>query len=133
MKFGKALISGSFSFNLLDNVEFGMFVESLSDYTYNLPSRGYMTGTIVPIMYDACKAAITKIIKDNHYISLTTNVWKSFSKHSYITITCHLIDDDGVLHNFMLDKLEMKERHTSGNILTHIQRILKKKGFRIHS
>ena len=54
VKLGKAMISGSLSFNLLDNVEFGMFVESLSDYTYNLPSRGYMSGAIVPIMYNAC-------------------------------------------------------------------------------
>ena len=100
--------------------QFGIFVESVSDYTYNLPSRGYMTGTIVPIMYNACKTAITKIIKNNHHISLTTDAWKSFSKHSYITITFHLIDDDGVLHNFILDTSEMKDRHTSVNLLSHI-------------
>ena len=66
-----------------------------------------MTGTIVPIMYNACKAAVTKIIENNHHISLTTDAWKSFSKHSYITITCHLIDDDGVLHNFISDTSEI--------------------------
>ena len=45
--------------------------------------------------------------------------------NTYITITCHLIDDDGVLHNFILDTSEMKERHTSDNLLTHIKCKLK--------
>ena len=62
MKWGKAMRSDSLSFNLLVNVEFGMFVESLSDYTYNLPSRGYMSGKVVLIMYNECKDAVTKII-----------------------------------------------------------------------
>ena len=50
----QAIISGSLPFNILDNVHFGMFVESLSNNFYNLPSRGNMNGTIVPVVYIAC-------------------------------------------------------------------------------
>lgn len=47
----QAMISGSLSLNILDNVQFAMFIESVSCNLYNLPSRGYMTGTIIPVVY----------------------------------------------------------------------------------
>ena len=53
-----ALISSSVPFNILDNAEWGVFVETLSDHRYKLPSREYMNGTIVPVVYAACKKAV---------------------------------------------------------------------------
>ena len=55
MKLMLAMISSSVSFNILDNPEWGVFVETLSCHQYHLPSRMYMNGTIVPILYAACK------------------------------------------------------------------------------
>ena len=105
----QAMLSGSLSFNLLDNVRFTMFVEAISGNVYNLPSRGYMTRTVVPILYRACEDAVRDKIKNVHNISITTDAWKSFAKHSYITITCHIIDDEGNLHDFILDTTEIKK------------------------
>ena len=96
------------TFNILDNVHFGMFVESLSNNFYNLPSRTFMNGTIVPVVYKACQDAVREMIKNVHHISLTTDAWKSFAKQSYITLTCHIIDDECKLHNFVLDTTEIK-------------------------
>ena len=73
---GRSIISGSLPFNLLDNVDFGMFVECLSQYQYNLPSRAYMTGVIIPLMYKSCKDAVTQILRNVHHIALTTDAWQ---------------------------------------------------------
>ena len=87
VKLAKAIISASLSWNALDNIEFAMFVEDVSCQSFNLPSRGYMTNTVLPILYRAGFDAVKGIIKKIQHISLTTDIWKSFSKISYITVT----------------------------------------------
>ena len=56
---------------------------------------------------------------------MTTDVWSSLSKQSYITVTAHLIDDDVKLHKFVLDTSEIKVRHTSENLLAHVKKVMK--------
>ena len=103
-----AMISSSTPFNILDNAEWGVFVETLSDNRYNLPCRQYMNGTIVPFVYAACKKAVIEKIQSQHHIAMTTDAWKSFAKQSYVTLTCHLIDHTGELHNLLLSTTEVK-------------------------
>ncbi|MCP4255070.1 MAG: hypothetical protein GY775_17020, partial [Candidatus Scalindua sp.] len=120
----QAIISGSLPYNILDNVQFGVLVESLSSNAYRLPSRGYMNRTVVPIVYRACQDVIKDRLKHVPHIALTTDAWKSISKQSYITVTSHMIDDEGILHNFLLDTTEITVRHTSDNLHKHIQTVL---------
>ncbi|MCP4393475.1 MAG: hypothetical protein GY804_04305, partial [Alphaproteobacteria bacterium] len=115
-KLCKAIISGSLPYNILDNVQFAIFVETISCHTYNLPSRTYMTKTVTPALYRAIKDNIKDILEHVPYIALTTDAWKSISKQSYITVTAHMIDDESVLHNFILDTTEIKVKHTSENL-----------------
>lgn len=68
-----ALISSSVPFTLLDNPDWGVFLETLSFKQYNLPSRQYMNGTIVPIIYKGCKKSVIEIIEKVHHIALTTD------------------------------------------------------------
>ena len=75
-----AMISSSVSFNILDNPEWGIFVESLSCNQYHLPSRQYMNGQIVPVIYAACQKAVSEKIKNIRHIALTTDAWKSLAK-----------------------------------------------------
>ena len=46
-----ALISSSTPFKILDNAEWGIFVETLTDHRYELPCREYMNETIIPVVY----------------------------------------------------------------------------------
>ena len=46
-------------------------------------------------------------------------------KKSFITITAHIIDEDFKLVSYVLDTQEIKERHTSENLLQHLQNVLK--------
>ena len=123
-----ALLSGSVSWNFLDNVAFGIFVECLSNNRYKLPSRTYMTTCIVPGVYQACKCAVSAILQKTKNISFTTDAWRSFNKDSYITITAHVIDDDLELHSFVLDTSEIKVRHTAENLFYHINNVLQQWG-----
>ena len=104
------------------------FLESLSHNQFHLPSRMYMNGTIVPIVYKACKKAVTEKIESNPHIALTTDAWKSFAKQSYITLTCHIIDHDGKLHNILLSTTEIKVRHKAVHLRKHINAELHKWG-----
>ena len=96
-----ALLSGSVSWNFLDNVQFGIFVEYLSNHMYKLPSRTYMTTCIVPAVYQACKDAVRAILQNKKNISFTTDAWRSINKDSYITITAHVLDNNLELHSFV--------------------------------
>ena len=92
-----------------------------------------MTSCIVPCMYKACKVAVSKILKKIQHISFTTDAWRSFNKDSYITITAHVLDEELELHSFVLDTSEMKDRHTSENLIKHITNVLQEWGFAAHS
>ena len=116
---GLAILSGSLPFNVLDNVQFAIFVESLSGNRYKLPSRTYMTTTVVSAMYKATREVITEMLKNIQHIAFTTDAWRSFHKDSYITITAHVLDDDLTLHSFVLDTSEIKDRHTGVHNVIH--------------
>ena len=124
-KLARALVTGAVSINILDNVNFAIFCESLCP-RYKLPSRAYMTNTIIPSLYYESVDIIKDILKKVKYISMTTDVWTSFSKQSYITVTAHLIDNQVELQFFVLDTSEIKERHTSENLLEHVKGVMKK-------
>ena len=130
---GLAILSGSLPFNVLDNVNFAIFVEMLSENRYKLPSRQYMTTTIVSAMYKATREVITEMLKNIQHIAFTTDAWRSFHKDSYITITAHVLDDDLTLHSVVLDTSEIKDRHTSANLFKHIDKVLKDWGILTHS
>ena len=70
-------------------------------------------------------------IKGQPHIALTTDCWKSFAKQSYVTITCHLIDQNGEYNIFLLSTTEIKERHTASNLRHHIQDVLRNWGWKL--
>ena len=59
-----AMVSGSVSWNLLDNPQFAIFVEHLSNHQYNLPSRTYMLTCVMPGVHEACKEGVKALLKN---------------------------------------------------------------------
>ena len=53
IKFVLAMLSSSVSFNILDNPEWAVFLETLSNHQYNVHCCAYMNGRIVPLVYGA--------------------------------------------------------------------------------
>ena len=73
VKLALAMLSSCTPFNILDNPDWGRFMESLSHYQFYLPSRSYVTSTVIPNIYLACKKAVVEKIKGQPHIALTTN------------------------------------------------------------
>lgn len=57
------------------------------------------------------------------YVSLTCDLWSSRANESYITVTCHFIDEDFNLCCAVLSTNIMKNNHTSDNIAAEINTI----------
>ena len=47
------------------------------------------------------------------------------TQSSFITITAHILDEEFQLVSYVLDTQEIKARHTSENLLSHIHDVLK--------
>ena len=75
------------------------------------------------MFYDTKDVIIDKL-KYEKFISLTTDGWKSLTHNSYITVTAHICTEDFKLESFVLDTSEMKDRHTSENLIKHVDEVL---------
>ena len=76
-------------------------------------------------MYCMTKEVVKKAILNASSIGLTIDAWTSLTQQSYVTITAHCVGEGGKLLKYVLDTSEMKERHTSTNLLAHISEKLK--------
>ena len=75
-------------------------------------------------MFEETKAHIKKELKKQVHIGLTTDAWTSTTQQSYITVTAHIIDEKCNLKSYVLDTSEITKRHTSENLMEHIEIIL---------
>ena len=124
-KLARVLISSIASWSLLDNAHFGAFCDEILSGRYNLPTRTYMLNNVINPMFQETKEHIRKELKKCKNIGLTTDAWTSIVQQSFITVTAHIIDDDFKLVSYVLDTQEIKERHTSENLLHHLHTVLK--------
>merc|ERR1712082_188985 len=92
---------------------------------YKLPGRTYMLTNVIHPMFEETKKLIKENMKKCKYIGLTTDAWTSIVQQSYITVTVHMLIDDFQLQSYVLDTSEIKERHTTDNLLSHLHNVLK--------
>ncbi|CAG9833279.1 unnamed protein product [Diabrotica balteata] len=93
---------------------FKNFVNML-DPKYVLPSKYTIRETIMKDMYKKC------VLKQNNFVSITTDSWTSVSTESYMAITCHYIDQNFNLKNSILAVPKLKEHHTAENLASVLQ------------
>ena len=89
--------------------------EYLDTYTnldprYTLPSRSYMLLNVILPMYTDTHKLLKDKLSSVSSIALTTDCWTCLANHSYMTITCHIINEEMVLENFVLDTQGMKKK-----------------------
>ena len=94
------------------------------DHQYTLPSRRYMLDNVLTPMWLETKEVVRQFLYDADSVALTTDCWTSLAQHSYITMTCHVIDKEMNLQSFVLDTLAMDVSHTSENLLLEVRKIL---------
>ena len=81
---------------------------------YNIPSRATVT-TRLEARYKNKKTELkTQLSAAN--VALTTDCWTALTTESYITMTCHYIENDWQLKSAVLLTESLSERHTADNL-----------------
>ena len=71
---------------------------------YNLPTRDTLKTNVIQPMYQETKDVIKKLLVPATDIALTCDIWSTLqgSTWCYVTVTCHLINENFKLHEFVL-------------------------------
>ena len=128
-KLARVLTSNLSSWYLLDSADFGDFCDEILRGRYKVPGRTYMLTNVIHPMFLETKKIIKANMKQCKYIGLTTDAWTSLVQQSYITVTAHMLTDEFNLQSYVLDTSEIKERHTSDNLLLHLHKVLEDYAF----
>ena len=86
--------------------------------SYIVPSHSTIR-TYVRKSYQDAKEALIENIKAQDAVALTTDIWTSHAAESYLTLTCHFINDSFEMRFQLLATRKMLERHTGANISIH--------------
>ena len=105
-----------------DGVGFRRFM-SVAAPGFEPPKRTTVT-KYLDKQYNEHKASLQEVLKKQQGIALTTDMWSSNANEAYITLTCHFLDDDWKLQNYVLSTKATDERHTGENIALDIRSIV---------
>ena len=103
--------------------------QGFKNYSYALdPSYIVLShntiGTYVRKSYQDAKEALVEIIKAQDAVAFTTDISTSHATESYLTLTCHFINDSFEMRSQMLAMRKMLERHTGANISKEIEHLI---------
>ena len=103
------------SFSIVDDLGFKNLVQVLEP-RYNLPSCRYFAEVIIPDMYQQIKERIVEFLKQQDFLSCTTDLWSSVAQDSMLSLTTHCICLDFSRKSFVLQSREFNDSHTGENI-----------------
>ena len=78
---------------------------------YTMPCRKTVTSRVIKL-YQDCSAKIKRLLDQIMYVALTTDCWTSLTTTSYMTVTCHYIDQEWQMQAHALATQNIEERHT---------------------
>ena len=115
------------SFNLVDSPEFHKFV-TLLDKRVNLKSR--VTYSRYTEQYsNEILEQVKDLIKEfsDASLSVTTDIWTSRTRDSYLSLTCHFIDRMFRIHRWTPAVALFNESHTGENIQAALESLIQDK------
>lgn len=84
----KMIVREYHPFRIVDDTEFRKFVKMLRPQ-YDLPTRKALSNTIIPQIYDECKAIIAINLESAIAVCVTTDGWTSVNNESFVAVTAH--------------------------------------------
>ena len=81
-----------------------------------MPARADLSNFELSEMYNTVKETVLAELNKATSVSLTTDVWTSRATQGYITVTCHYIDLDWKIRNYVLQTRILEEKHNGENI-----------------
>jgi len=117
------IVSNIQSFSLADDIKFRKFICALNP-KYILPDRKTVREKI-KIKYEAKKKEIkNRLSKLRSKINMTTDIWTSFKKDPFISVTCHFVDEEWKLRSFLLDVFYFPHPHDGSFCLEALHDVL---------
>ena len=110
---------------IVEDVGFQNLVAVL-DGRYQLPSRQTVMRNLMPMKYQECAESLLHVIEDIESCSLTTDFWTSRANESFITVSCHFIDQEWVLKSYILCTHRVTGSHNAVKIASELQNIASK-------
>ena len=94
----------------------------LLDSKYQLPSRRTVMWWL-PNKYEEVKQLVKHQFTLASYVSLTTDIWTSRTAQSYMTITCHFIDELWEMRSLVLETFHFSTDHTAAHIAAELKKV----------
>ena len=109
--------------SVVENEGFIKFTKQL-DPRYQLPSRSTVTRSLLPNKYEKLKDAVKLELKQVKHVALTTDLWTSNQTLSYLTLTCHYINQEMQLCSKVLETVHVLQKdHTAPNLAEELKKI----------
>ncbi|XP_034050992.1 zinc finger BED domain-containing protein 1-like [Thalassophryne amazonica] len=102
-------------YSVVENAGFKLLIKRLEP-RYVLPSRKHLSETVIPQMYAKSKDTLAHSLKSAERVALTCDCWTSRNTVSYLTITCHHIDEEWRLASSVLQTRAVETSHTASNL-----------------
>ena len=103
-------------FSIVDDVEFTKLLHALEP-RYVLPSRRYMTETVVPRICSSIKRKVEQQLVGVPHISFTSDLWSTtLSVSSLISLTAHWLTETFERKRAILHAESFDDTHTGNHI-----------------
>ena len=109
-------------YTVVEDIGFRDFVKELNP-NYVLPSRKTLSTRIVPDLFNRTYEIVQNSVDKAESVCLTTDCWTSRTTDSYMSVTCHFVNEDFEMVSFLLDCFALEERHTDENLAKELLRV----------
>lgn len=92
------------------------------DPKYRLPSRKLLKNWINE-KYKEAKNKIQLELDNINKVYITTDIWTSINTDSFLTVTCHFINEEFKLRTYTLETIKFEGNHTSSAICYNLQNV----------
>lgn len=102
--------------SIVDDKGFNRLIKLLKPQ-YQLPSRKYIKDVIISDIFVKCKQKIEILLNETEAVSITSDIWtESTNNHSFLSFTCHWIENNFESRQAVLNIKHFPTNHTSENI-----------------
>uniref|UniRef100_A0A3B3S4P9 HAT C-terminal dimerisation domain-containing protein n=1 Tax=Paramormyrops kingsleyae TaxID=1676925 RepID=A0A3B3S4P9_9TELE len=108
--------------SVVEDKGFRNFAKTM-DPRYKSPSRKSLMEGKIPSLFAECHSKVQKYLDSAEHAVLTTDMWTSRSTEAYLTVSCHVIDDDWQMQAFVLETCSFTNQHTAENISSELIKI----------
>lgn len=113
--------------SIVEDDGFRNFVKTL-DPRYKIPGRKSLMDGKLPALYEDCCAKVRKALSGVDNVVLTSDMWTSRATEAYLTVSCHMIDENWQMVAYMLETCSVPGQHTADNICAQLTRITEEWG-----